>query len=630
MNILIFSSAKISKLKRAASKEERFNSSFTHNHGFKGYPMQRFLFLTLLFFQFTLAASPVVLSEGRFRPLEVHAETWQFKYLKDKNRGLETLWKMHLLGIEGVYDTPLIYIKSAHLKEALGLDAQASRFTPAQIEKVLSTPSPELKTLLLEEVAEEYSHLKDSKKLVELKNLSPSLFAKEGNGFITIQSSAETPPWNFLQPGDKIAALHSAPPHYLKEWKTLLETWASLKQPGMEKNLILAFPPKDLSGKWLSLATAEQKENPTGFKNATFEKINHLYLKAKQEAKKGNFTPIAPLTLALEEAYLEIEGKPYLATQSKIFFYPSQLQVKIEAIYFAYPWIEGVILLYLGSFFLFLFPYSRRVSSFCFALSALSHLLILTMRSYVLMRPPVANMFETLLYVPFILVAASLFLPKKTSTPFLKPAAALGAAFLLLVMRASNLETGMNNLQAVLDSQFWLSIHVLMVVGSYGIFILGGVLGHLFLWKKGIGNLRTEEEKEISNSILQTMYWGLFLLIPGTLLGGVWAAESWGRFWDWDPKESWAFITSCIYLLFVHSKNFSLISHLGIANGAVLGALAVSFTWYGVNYLLGTGLHSYGFGEGGQEFYFLFLAVEGVFLLVTNLKIIQKVGRKSL
>lgn len=116
--------------------------------------------------------------------------------------------------------------------------------------------------------------------------------------------------------------------------------------------------------------------------------------------------------------------------------------------------------------------------------------------------------------------------------------------------------------------------------------------------------------------ILQTMYGGTILLVSGTILGGIWAAESWGRFWDWDPKESWAFISSCFYLIWIHAYRFHRIGSFGLAIGAVSGLLAISFTWYGVNYILGTGLHSYGFGSGGEIFYYSFLGIECLFLIL--------------
>ena len=174
--------------------------------------------------------------------------------------------------------------------------------------------------------------------------------------------------------------------------------------------------------------------------------------------------------------------------------------------------------------------------------------------------------------------------------------------------------TNLENVQPVLASNYWLTIHVLLVVGSYGIFLLSSLMGHLYLARIYLYNKESSLNILLSKLILQSMYLGVFLLIAGTFLGGVWAAQSWGRFWDWDPKESWAFISACVYLLGIHTYRFGYFKSFGLAIGAILGFLAISFTWYGVNYILGTGLHSYGFGSGGVYWYLLFLILEAIFL----------------
>jgi hypothetical protein len=145
-----------------------------------------------------------------------------------------------------------------------------------------------------------------------------------------------------------------------------------------------------------------------------------------------------------------------------------------------------------------------------------------------------------------------------------------------------------------------------MVVGSYGVFILAGVLAHIELIRK--------QDKIPASPLLPLLYLGTIALIGGTILGGIWAAQSWGRFWDWDPKESWAFVSSCIYLLLIHAYRFGKISTFGLAVGSILGLIAISFTWYGVNYILGTGLHSYGFGSGGEYWYYGYIGAEMLFL----------------
>jgi ABC-type transport system involved in cytochrome c biogenesis permease subunit len=95
---------------------------------------------------------------------------------------------------------------------------------------------------------------------------------------------------------------------------------------------------------------------------------------------------------------------------------------------------------------------------------------------------------------------------------------------------------------------------------------------------------------------------GVSFLAPGIILGGVWADYSWGRFWGWDPKETWALIVLLGYVALLHARLVGWVKHFGMLASAVLGFLLVIMAWYGVNFVLGAGLHSYGFGAGGVEY----------------------------
>jgi ABC-type transport system involved in cytochrome c biogenesis permease subunit len=104
----------------------------------------------------------------------------------------------------------------------------------------------------------------------------------------------------------------------------------------------------------------------------------------------------------------------------------------------------------------------------------------------------------------------------------------------------------------------------------------------------------------LAGFIYKTFQVAVLLLAAGTILGGLWADVSWGRFWGWDPKEVWALISLLTYLAILHGRFAGWIGDFGLAIGSVLGASAIVFSWYGVNFYLGVGLHSYGFGAGGQ------------------------------
>ena len=107
--------------------------------------------------------------------------------------------------------------------------------------------------------------------------------------------------------------------------------------------------------------------------------------------------------------------------------------------------------------------------------------------------------------------------------------------------------------------------------------------------------------KPLSNFIYRAMQVGVLLIAAGTILGGVWADYSWGRFWGWDPKEVWALITLLVYLVPLHGRFAGWVNTFGLVTASVVCFLSVVMAWYGVNFVLGVGLHSYGFTEGGSQ-----------------------------
>ncbi len=362
-----------------------------------------------------------------------------------------------------------------------------------------------------------------------------------------------------------------------------------------EKNGAL-FLPGIHSGEWLPLESLERSgANPTLYPDSLFTAIRESYLVQDW--------PV--LSSRLKEGYATIEGKVFVQAAGKRLLYPSGTQLKVELWLYTYPFLIVLVCGYAAATLFLVFL--RRVGNWIFFGIFLFHTLLLAARIYVLKRPPVSNMAETLLYVPWVAAAVSLLWERLTKKAYVLWAGAIGAGALLFLFWLSRLDERMENLQPVLDSNYWLGTHVLLVVGSYGLFLLTSILAHIYLIAS-VFLRRTYAA--LPRMILQTLYIGTGMLVMGTLLGGVWAAESWGRFWDWDPKESWAFVSSCAYLIVIHSYLFRLIGDFGLALGAALGFFAISFTWYGVNYILGTGLHSYGFGSGGEGYYYLFLLAD--------------------
>lgn len=401
------------------------------------------------------------------------------------------------------------------------------------------------------------------------------------------------------------------------ENKKILELWNDHPKD------LRVLPGKMGNGFWHTLQDLEHSPNNfTRYTDKEFEKIRTHYLQLKN--KKISQQEAAQLSELLWEGYIPIAGEIYLRAHEKNLSYPTLNQLKAERIYYSYPLILWCLALYTCAALLLVFKNRVAVPTLLIAFAL--HTSVLALRCYILSRPPVANMFETVVYVPWIAVLISLGLYIYSKNRLLLLASTCTAVILLSILEITHLNNELENVQAVLDSQFWLMIHVLMVVGSYGLFILSGALGHLYLF----GWLKNRSEspwmQAIAKLTLQSMYLGVALLVPGTILGGVWAAESWGRFWDWDPKEAWAFISICTYLICVHMFRFKHIGNFGLAICSIAGLLVISFTWYGVNYILGTGLHSYGFGSGGEIYYYLYCAAEIGFIGIVGF-LVQLKGR---
>src|SRR5262249_33651556 len=167
------------------------------------------------------------------------------------------------------------------------------------------------------------------------------------------------------------------------------------------------------------------------------------------------------------------------------------------------------------------------------------------------------------------------------------------------------LDPKISPLVPVLRSNYWLIIHVLTIVSSYAGGTLAWGLGNLTLGFLAFGKPSRDTLKTLSQFTYRGVQIAVLLLAAGTFLGGWWAAESWGRFWGWDPKEVWALIALVCYVIPLHARYLGWVKDFGLAVAAVICYAAIVMSWYGVNFVLGAGLHSYGFGGGGPWWVFL-------------------------
>ena len=233
-------------------------------------------------------------------------------------------------------------------------------------------------------------------------------------------------------------------------------------------------------------------------------------------------------------------------------------------------------------------------------------------RMYLAGRPPVTNMYETVVWVPFMCVFFGFVLYKVQKSKLLLVCSATIAIFCLILtnLAPTVLDGSIQPLEPVLRSTFWLSTHVLIITISYAAFFLAFGIGDVMLFYYLKDEERYAQEIRIgTQSIYRAMQIGVVLVATGTILGGVWADYSWGRFWGWDPKETWAFITLLGYVAVLHGRIVGWIKNFELAVAAVLSFSLVIMAWYGVNFVLGAGLHSYGFGAGGVEYVTGFVVV---------------------
>jgi ABC-type transport system involved in cytochrome c biogenesis permease subunit len=226
----------------------------------------------------------------------------------------------------------------------------------------------------------------------------------------------------------------------------------------------------------------------------------------------------------------------------------------------------------------------------------------ITMRCMIRGRPPVSTLYETILFITAVGAIASLVTESINRRGIaLALATVLGSAGMFLADRYEMQERidTMPSLQAVLDTNFWLATHVTTVTIGYGAGLLAGAIGHLYVLGKVFGLKKgdTGFYKTLSTMTYGMLCFGLLFSIVGTVLGGIWANDSWGRFWGWDPKENGALMIVLWELIVLHARMAGYVRDFGVAMMSVFGAAVVASSWWGVN-LLNVGLHSYGFTSG--------------------------------
>ena len=262
-----------------------------------------------------------------------------------------------------------------------------------------------------------------------------------------------------------------------------------------------------------------------------------------------------------------------------------------------------------------------RIAMAGFILCVAAHVGAFIIRCRITGWAPVTNMYETVVWVSLVAAVISLVIELITRTRTIAVAGAVTALIASVVADVMPPEMGrqVGTLAPVLRSNYWLTIHVLTIVSSYAAFALACVLGNIALFRFA---LRGGKPADVTARTVKLTYRavqiGVLLIAAGTILGGLWADVSWGRFWGWDPKEVWALIVLLTYLTLLHGRFAGHLHGFGFVGGAVACFTTVLMSWYGVNFVLGAGLHSYGFNTGGQGWVATYVVIQLAWVVVAR------------
>lgn len=357
--------------------------------------------------------------------------------------------------------------------------------------------------------------------------------------------------------------------------------------------------PGDRNNTWAAYSTNHQHDRSF----STAIKFFDAYRNALNEAMETNDYHLAEQLVAELASFQKSNGSDVI---------PSESRIKAEILLNEMNVFNRLAILYSlwGVVFLFLLFFSvfrpeanvNAVYKILLGLVMTSfalHTIGLGLRWYVSARAPWSNGYESMIYIAWTTVVAGVVLARKSLGGL--AASMILAATVLLVAMLSYMDPEITPLVPVLRS-YWLTIHVSLEAGSYGFLMLGAIIGVINLILMTF--LSDKNKQEIQRQIRELSYLsemiligGLFMISIGTYLGGVWANESWGRYWGWDAKETWALVTILVYAFILHMRIIPKLQGFFAYNFAtIFGLASVIMTYYGVNYYL-SGLHSYAAGD---------------------------------
>ena len=382
-----------------------------------------------------------------------------------------------------------------------------------------------------------------------------------------------------------------------------LDRRVNLLYSALEGKIMRIFPiPEDVNNKWVSYPEVNEFEFK-GTDSLYVNNVLNLYFQTLRLSKdSGDYSQSVELLESIKGYQIKY-GKDVMPSDSKIS--SEIIYNKADIFNRLYRWylIFGFSLLLIlilqifndNRFYNILIKLTKYIIYILFALNTLG----LAARWYIAGHAPWSDAYESILFVAWATVAFGIIFGRKSY--FTLASATFVSSIILSVAHMNWLDPSIANLQPVLDS-YWLMIHVAVIVGSYGPFAIGMILGVVALLLTIMANKKNKrafsrklEELTIVNELSLTI--GLVMLTIGNFLGGMWANESWGRYWGWDPKETWALISIIIYTAVLHLRIVPKLNNKWLFNlMSIISFAAIMMTYFGVNFYL-VGLHSYASGD---------------------------------
>ena len=367
--------------------------------------------------------------------------------------------------------------------------------------------------------------------------------------------------------------------------------------------MLRIFPiPNDSNNKWVAPANLKEA-NYKGMDSLFTQQILPLYNNALFKGKQTGDYKQAKTFLDGLKKFQENYGSEIIPSKEKITTEITYNKYDIFRSLFAYNLYASLFMLTFAILGIFynnkIIKYSITAGKIIVLILFILHSLGLGSRGYISGHAPWSNAYESVIYVAWATQFFGLAFGRKSDLTI--GATAFVTAITLMVAHWNSLDPDIGNLQPVLNS-YWLMIHVAVIVASYGPFLLGAILGALALFlmlfttkNNKAKMLLNIKELTVINEMSLTV--GLVMLTIGNFLGGQWANESWGRYWGWDPKETWALISIMVYAFVIHMRLVPGLRGRWAFNFASLIAIAsIMMTYFGVNFYL-TGLHSYASGD---------------------------------